>query len=171
MFDVRTYHLSKPRFAGRCIVPTYNPEGRQLLGVQGRSVNNQLPKWLNSDGFPASTSLYGLWLSSEFIKRTRHCILVESPGNLWRLWESGIFNAVALYGGNFTQAKSLLLDRLGTMKLTLVMDNDKAGAEHTETIISQWSRQYNIKAIQLPANAGDVADLSVEQVLKLELNK
>ena len=170
-FDVRMYPLHNRNFSNRCVCPTFDISGRQLLGVQGRAVNGQLPKWLNSDNFPVSTSLYGLWLSADFIRQRRHCILVESAGNLWRLWEAGIFNVCALYGGIFTPAKSLLLDRLGVMKLTLVMDNDPAGAEHAKIIVNKWSRVYNIQEMKLPVNVNDIAELSIEQIIKLELNK
>jgi hypothetical protein len=169
-FDVGTCCRHNSYLGGRSIVPTFDMAGGKVLGLSGRAETEGLePKWLHTNNFPSSTTLYNIWRASSYIRKDRTAILVEGPADVWRLVEAGFENAVALYGGNFSSAKHFQLDQLGVMNIFLVMDNDKAGEHHAETIIKQYGRFYNIKRTLLPEGVKDLGEMSVKQIKELGL--
>ncbi len=173
-FDVRYYPFKRyvdnePFFTNRCIVPTYDIVGQNVIGICGRSIFEEIkPKWQNSLHFPGAKILYNIWTAAQHIKLSRSVVIVEGPCDVWRLWEAKVYNSVALFGGaGLTPAKHLQLDKLGVMNIRLMLDNDKAGQEQTESIIKQYNRFYNIKNIQLPSGVKDPADMSAQALGEL----
>lgn len=166
----------------RIIVPVYD-EDFKYIGCSGRSFYEEcqkcfsyhkdscqscgksyFSKWKHSNDL--GNFLYNFWYAKPFITTSSTAILVESPGNVWRLEEAGIRNSVAMFGVNFTEAQQLLLDKCGVMDLVLVLDGDKAGREGTEEIIEKCGKYYNFKTIEIPTGK-DVADLDKETILHL----
>lgn len=166
-FDVRMYPLPGRTFSGRCIVPLYDQVVRHVVGISARTIYDTQPRWIFSDNFPASTSLYGLHKSEQLIRQTHTVILVESPGNVWRLWESGICNVVGIWGVNLGTAKTYLLDKMGVMKVVLSLDNDEAGRAATVKIQNELRGIYNTVNKPPPEGVNDIADMSVEDVKEL----
>ena len=150
----------------RAVVPVYDENGHYVIGCSGRTIYDWEPKWRHSKDFPSDSSLYNYWFAKEFIKKTKRVILVESPGNVWRLEEAGVHNSVALYGGNLSTTKQLLLDKLGVCDIIVATDNDEAGREHAEKIISECSRFYNITTLKFD-DKNDIADMTVDEIKSL----
>ena len=48
--------------------------------------------------------------AKEFIKESGIVILVESPGNVWRLEEAGVHNSVAIFGSSLADRQKMILD-------------------------------------------------------------
>ena len=149
-FCVRSCINNDSYFAWRSLCPTFDISGGTILGISGRTETDRQPKWLHSKGFPGGSTLYGLWLAEEIIKKKREIILVEGPADVWRLWEAGGRNCVGLNGGCLTPAKHFLLDQMGVMNIILAMDADAAGKKHTEMIENSYKNLYNIKKKQPP---------------------
>lgn len=164
IFDVGSCKRGNRFFGGRSLVPTFDVDGRKVLGISGRSESSLKPKWLHSEGFPSGNSLYGLWLAKELVRSSHSVALVEGPCDVWRLWEAGIYNACGLNGGYLTAAKHVLLDRLGVMNIRLILDNDKAGNGFVEKIKSQWGKFYNITVTGLPNGIKDLGAMSSEKI-------
>ncbi len=150
-------------------MPTYDLLGRDVVGISGRSEVGATPKWLHSKGFSSGQHLYGVWLTQENVQKTRTIVLTEGPCDVWRLYEAGIENCAALYGGNLTPSKHVLLDRLGVMNIILMLDNDKAGTEYAERISHEYSHLYNIRMVKLPPPAKDVGEMTIDQIKRLNL--
>ncbi len=167
LYDVRYYPFPRRKFTSRCIIPQYDAKARHVVGITARTTDNTKPKWLHSDNFPASTSLYNLWRAGEYVRRSHGVVLVESPCCVWRLEEAGIRNAVGVWGGQFQLAKASLLDWCSLHAVTLCMDMDEPGRRHAEAIISEWRHQYRITEKLLPDGVNDVAEMPVEDVQKL----
>ncbi len=165
-YDVRTYTGRNRDFYNRCILPLYDDVHRNIVGVTGRVIKDgTFPKWRLSDGFPAASSLFNYCFARHFVTVSRTVILVESPLNVLRLEEAGIHNSMAFYGGSgLTPAKMFLLDKLGTMKVILITDNDEAGEGYAISVPKAIARQFNYQRILVPEGYNDVADMSVEQV-------
>lgn len=164
-YYVRYCHRSDSKYYRRCFVPLLDATGRWLNGFSARITDDTQPKWTFSSNFPASISLYNYEFASEFVRRSRTCIITESPGNIWRLYEAGIYNAVGVWGTNgFNDYKRYMLDKLGVMKLVVAFDNDenKAGEKAAAMIQQRYGRFYNIVSVAMPPNTNDIADLSVE---------
>jgi len=91
-------------------------------------------------------------------------VIVESPGNVWRLEEAGIKNSVAIFGTSLGDRQKMLLDCSGAMSLLLLLDNDEAGKIGSKQIYDKCYRTYNIKTLSI--NTNDIADMSIDEIKK-----
>jgi hypothetical protein len=183
-YDVGLCNRPDKEMYNRAVAPIYDTEYKYMVGCSGRSIFNKCdlcechhdpkdscpeednrwkyPKWKHNQSFKSQNYLYNFWFAKDFILKTGTVILVESPGNVWRLEEAGIHNAVALFGSNLSDFQKILLDGSGAMTIITIMDNDEAGAKATDLIKTKCKNTYNIKSIDIEKS--DVADMSVEEI-------
>lgn len=156
---------SKPgkEMFGRAVVPIYDMDRNFMIGCTGRSLDPDLkPKWRHSSGFKSEENLYNFWYAKEHIQKTRTAILVESPGNVWKLEMCGIHNSVALFGANLADKQKMILDTSGAMKLVIIMDSDEAGETARTLIDKKCGKIYNIQHIRISKN--DIAELTDQEI-------
>lgn len=168
----------------RAVAPIYDNDHKFMVGCTGRSIFEKCiscksfhdpssecldkeeswrnSKWKHSYQFKSEEHLYNFWFAKDFIKEQAAVILVESPGNVWRLEEAGIHNSVALFGSSLSDRQKMILDTSGAMTIFSIMDNDDAGAKASVQIANKCGKTYNIKNIQL--SHSDVASMSVNQI-------
>lgn len=167
----------KPMFE-RAVVPIYDNDHKYIVGCTGRSVHDKcsdcggyhnpkskcrhFPKWFHSKGFQKEKWLYNYWKAKDYILDTGVAILVESPGNVWRLAEAGVHNAVAIFGTAFNTDQKHLLDESGALSLICLMDNDEAGQKAARKIEEICGRLYRIYFPNF--NAADIGEMSVDAV-------
>lgn len=156
--------LNKQReMSGRAVVPIYDNDHKFMIGCSGRSIDNNIkPKWKHSDGFKAENCLYNFWYAKEYISSLREVILVESPGNVWKLEMAGIHNSLAMFGSSLTDRQRTLLDTSGAMTIIAITDSDTAGEEARKQIEKKCGKTYNIKHIRVSKN--DIAELSIQEI-------
>lgn len=176
----------KPMY-DRAVVPIYDDDYRFMVGCAGRSIyekcdlcelyhhlNHSCPtsedawkykKWRFSSGFYAGSYLYNYWFARESIQETGIAILVEGPGDVWRIEEAGIKNSVAIFGISLSAEQQLILDSSGAMNIVVLMDNDERGKPAREKIAEKLSRAYNCTFIDLPKK--DIGDTPIEDVKRL----
>lgn len=181
--DCNTYGKEMYR---RAVVPVYDDNYEYMVGCSGRSINHKCDscgafhssdyacpdpdnrwkycKWKHSVGFKSQESLYNFWFAKEHIQSLGEAIVVESPGNVWKLEENNINNSVALFGSHMTDKQKMLLDTSGAMKLILILDNDDAGNKARDIIHKKCDRTYNIQDIHITKN--DIAEMSSEEIQK-----
>ncbi len=165
-YDVGTCLTPGKQMYRRAVVPIYDEDYRWVVGSSGRAIDDDYQfKWRHSAGFNSASHLYNYWFAKDVIKKTKSVILVESPGNVWRLEEAGIHNAVATFGTDLSIEQQFLLEKLGVMNIMVVFDNDKngAGQEGSKRIISDCSRYFNVESYAL-SEANDIGELSINQV-------
>jgi hypothetical protein len=168
----------------RAVVPVYNDSGQYMIGCTGRTIYDKCgqcsgyhgsesscpsdndtwkySKWRHNKNFKTQECLYNYWFAKDHISSSHTVVLVESPGNVWRLEEAGIHNSVAIFGASLSHKQKMLLDISGAMNIVTIMDNDQAGQAAAKNIEDKCCRTYNIKHIQLTAN--DIADMTIEQI-------
>lgn len=168
----------------RIVVPIYDQTYTHMVGCSGRSVHEKCnkcsyyhnpsntcishefgwrySKWKHNKDFKAKDHLYNLWFSKDYILKTGIAVIVESPGNVWRLEEAGIKNSVAIFGTSLSDRQKMLLDCSGAMSLLVLLDNDEAGKGGAKQIQDKCCRTYNIKTLSLQTN--DIADMSIEDI-------
>lgn len=181
-YDVGLCNNPQKEMYNRVVVPIYDTDYQYLVGCTARSIfpkcdkcqsyhDGECPskeqifkysKWKHSNGFKTQDCLYNYWFAKQHIKKTASAIIVESPGNVWKLEENGIHNSVAIFGTNLSGGQKLLLDSSGAMNLFLVMDNDEAGKKAADNIYKACCRTYNVYKIDITTN--DVAEMTSEQI-------
>ena len=183
-YDVGNCTRPKREMSGRVVVPIYNPEYDNMIGCSGRSVYNKCDKcggfhnpedpcpsqenlwkyskWKHNSGFKAQDHLYNFWFAKQHIIKSSYAIILESPGNVWKLEENGIHNSVAIFGTNLSARQKLLLDSSGAMSLVVIMDNDEAGQRAAQKIIDKCDRTYNTYSLQIDQN--DIGEMSPEEI-------
>ena len=149
----------------RVIIPVYDDDYHFALGYTKRAVHDgQQPKWLHSDGFDASQALYNFWFAKEEIRKTKTAILVEGPGDVWRLEEGGIHNSVALFKNSISESQIHKLLKAEVLSLVVLLDNDKAGKEGAKQI---YQELFPFVRLFFPTiNGGDVGELHKDHITK-----
>lgn len=183
-YDVGECVLPGKEMHDRAVVPIYDTDFKYMVGCTGRSIyekcgkckayHNQsescpasenlwkYSKWRHSAGFKTQEYLYNYWIAQHKIKETSAVILVESPGNVWRLSEAGIINAVAIFGSSLSDRQKMILDTSGAMTIISIMDNDDAGRKAATHIRQKCEKTYNI--INININHEDIATMSIDQI-------
>jgi 5S rRNA maturation endonuclease (ribonuclease M5) len=176
-YDVGTCTNYDTEMYNRAVVPIYN-RNYLCVGLTGRSVfemcnicksyhapNSQcrmITKWRNSKNFTKRNFLYNLNKAKNFIRQTKVAVIVESPGNVWRLEEAGIHNSVGLFGTFMSDKQVFLLDDLGTMALIIIMDKDGAGKKAEQVLKEKYSGMYNLYFLNI--SQADVGKMSVKEI-------
>jgi len=182
----------KPMY-GRVVAPVYDDNHKYMMGCTGRSIfercaecgmyhNPKYPcpdksdqwkfsKWRHSANFHGADFLYNYWYAKKHIQQKNSVILVESPGNVWRLVEAGWYNVVGLFGSALSEGQRSILDSSGALTLILCLDNDEAGKSGTQKIIKECNRIYNVRVVELPDGYEDVGEMPTAQVKELPFER
>ena len=86
----------------------------------------------------------------------------RDQGDVWKLYEAGIKNAVGLFGKDLSESQKNLLIQSGVSDIVILTDNDQAGREGRMKIQRELSRMFNL--IYPPMLKKDVGDMTVEQI-------
>ncbi len=119
------------RFEGRIVFPISDHRGN-VIALAGRQLPPGRPntgKYINSPETPIyhkSSSLYGINITKDSIKKENKAIVVEGEIDLISSYKIGIKNIVAIKGSAFTPDQARLLSRY-TKEIVLALDADFAG--------------------------------------------
>lgn len=124
----------------RSIIPIFGSDGG-YVGYIGRATRDFVqPKYIFSKGIKKSDYLYNyhnaVGMESLF--------LVEGQGDVWKLWECGVKNAVGLFGKDISAEQRKLLLRSGATRLVVLTDNDQAGRESKIKIKRDLGRLFKL---------------------------
>lgn len=146
------------RFRSRITFPIRDITGR-VIGFGGRSLDESLPKYINSPETPIyvkGKNLYGLDKAKEEIKREDGVIIVEGYLDAIRLHQAGIRHVVATLGTALTPSHLEMIKRF-TQKVYLVFDPDPAGIRAAIRTIGLFI-DYDIRAQIVSLPTGDDPD-------------
>lgn len=174
---------NKPMY-NRVVVPIYDNDYKYMVGCTGRSIFEKCsecsayhapssncpskddrwlhPKWKHSADLKSQNYLYNFWFAKDHIYETGLAIIVESPGNVWRLEENNIHNSVAIFGSSLSDRQKILLDSSGAMSLVLLTDNDDAGRKAAEQIKNKCQNTYRIFVPTISKN--DVGEMTPKEI-------
>jgi DNA primase len=184
-------NMMKPMY-NRIVIPVYDDTYSFVQGVTCRSIfekhsdcgmyhnlSQKCPssdefvkyaKWRNNDGFNKSSYLYNYWFAKEYIKKTGVAVLVEGPGDVWKMEEAGIHNSLAIFGTKLTDQQLIILEQSGAMTIIVMTDMDIPGRESAKTINGQLERLFSVKVPKY--DSADVGSMTIESINKLfEENK
>lgn len=120
------------KFRNRVIFPIVNTAGK-VIGFGGRSLGDDMPKYLNSSESPVflkKNNLYGLNLTKQEIGKSGYGIIVEGYMDVISLYQNGVRNVTASLGTALTENQVRLLKRY-TNQVILSYDADEAGRNAT----------------------------------------
>jgi len=183
-YDVGLCDKPGKEMYNRVVVPIYDDNYEYMVGCSGRSIfekcnicscfhnqNHTCPnkdnqwvysKWKHSKDFKSQNHLYNFWFAKKYIMESNVAIIVESPGNVWRLEENGIHNSVGIFGSSLSDRQKVILDSSGAMSLVVLTDNDEAGKKAAEQIKSKCENTYKIYIPKITAT--DVGEMTTEQI-------
>lgn len=116
------------RFRDRIIFPLQDVKGR-VLGFGGRSLGEEMPKYMNSPDsviYRKGDNLYGLQVAETEIKTKGWAILVEGYFDLLALHQQGMKNVVATLGTGLTERQVELISQICS-RVVILLDGDEAG--------------------------------------------
>lgn len=190
-FDVGECNNPSKEMYARSVVPIYDLEGKYVIACTGRSIfekcekcgsyhntslecsKRHIPKWKHSLGFRSEENIYNIWYAQKYIAESKTAVIVESPGNVWKLYEAGIYNVIAIFGSSLSDKQKMILDTSGAMKLITIMDNDEAGDKAAMSIDKKCNKTYIVKHLKLKNliensdQYSDIGDLSKQQILDI----
>lgn len=166
-YDIGLCDKPEKHMFNRIVVPVYDETGKFMVGCSARNTDPQCDvcgychspikicptdrfekfkceKWINNKGFYKEHYLYNYWSAKDYINRTGNCILVEGPGDVWRIEEAGIHIALAIFGSELTDPQCQVLEKMNISNLIIATDNDEPGIFARKRIREKCSRLYNI---------------------------
>lgn len=183
-YDVGLCTNPKREMHDRVVVPIYDMNYEYMIGCTGRSIYEKCSecscfhkptdscpednkkylysKWKHSANFKSQNCLYNFWFAKQHIQKTGTAILVESPGNAWKLEENGIHNSVAIFGTNLSDRQKILLDGSGAMNLVILMDNDDPGRKAAINIVEKCKNTYRMHVPSITKL--DVGEMTAEEI-------
>lgn len=173
-FDVGVCVEENREMTGRAVVPIYDDEHTYMVGCLGRTLGNDPRKWLNSSGIRTQAYLYNYWYAKAYIEKYQSVIVVEGCPNVWRLYEAGIYNAVAMFGSALSDEQEIILQCSGALNIGFIRDNDTAGEKAARQVEKKCERMFNVHQLQPIEAREDVGDMTVEEIdehLKPELER
>lgn len=150
----------------RAIIPIWDNAGT-YCGYIGRATVPYIePKYIFSKGIRKSDYLYNYHNAiSELARPSMDTLfLVEGQGDVWRLWECGVKNAVGLFGKDVSSQQRKLLLNSGATRLVVLTDNDQAGRESKIKIKRELGRLF--KLVFPKMHTKDLGSMICEQIDK-----
>lgn len=185
-YDIGLCINNGKEMSGRIVAPIYDNDHKFVVGCTGRSVFDKCQKcssfhnpsdtcpssenlwkyskWKHSHGFKSQNHLYNYWFAKEHILKSNTVIIVESPGNVWKLAENNILNSVAIFGCSLSDRQKIILDASGAMNLIIITDNDEAGRKAAEQITHKCQKTYRIFAPKI--SKPDIGEMTFQEIDK-----
>lgn len=163
-FDVGICNDPKKQMNGRIVVPVYDDNHQYMVGCVGRAQNETSNgfKWVNSKNFNSGLYLYGYWLAKDKIRETKTVILVEGQGDVWRLYEAGIRNAVGMFGSSLSDGQARILETSGAFNVVVLADNDDAGEKAKQSVSKKCERLFHLVFPEFSKE--DIGEMSVDEI-------
>jgi DNA primase len=143
------------RFRRRVLFPIANESGK-IIAFGGRSLGDEVPKYLNSPETPVyskSNVLYHLDRAKEAIRKNDFAVLVEGYMDTIAVARAGIANVVASCGTSLAEGQIKLLSRF-TRHIVVNYDPDTAGVAATERSLSLLlEKEFDVRVLALPGGA------------------
>ena len=140
----------------------------KLRFIEGRNrFNNDKPKYYRQ---PTSAQITDVLFPIDKIKDKKHLILVEGLFDVINMWNLGYENAVCIFGtANFNTKKVDLLEKLGVIKVSILMDGDDAGrraAKRIQGLVEKVDIQSKIIDLPYGKDPGDLLQTEIKFLLE-----
>lgn len=154
----------------RCVIPIHNDAGDVIVGAIGRSIKEyRQPKFLfYPSGFNKRYYFYNYHRAIKKAEETSCLYILEGQGDVWKMHEAGVKNAVSIFGKTISKEQEHKLKKLSVTHLIILTDNDQAGREARVKIKRDLARMYKITFPKLCSK--DIGDMSPVKIKSTILN-
>lgn len=150
---------------GRFVFPVLDAEG-SIVGWAGRDLyDKKIVKWKILG--QKRHFVYPYFLNQGYILKEREIILVESIGDMLKLWDAGIRTALVLFG------LSLLDDLFSTIvsanpaRVIVATNNEYQGGKASEKIAKRLHSVFDKKSvIEAPPAKNDFGDMTTREIVE-----
>ena len=136
-------------------------ENGNLVGFGARSLDNKLPKYINTPQtvlFNKSQLLFGLNEAKDFIKKENKCIVVEGYMDVFAAHSENFKNVVACMGTSVTKEQLELISKY-TKKVILCLDSDIAGRRASvNNLIKLINSDINFSNLNLEVEVASIKE-------------
>ena len=148
----------------RSVIPIHNKTGDQVVGSIGRAIYDYMDaKFIIEPGCEKVNYLYNQHRAEKRIRETNCAFINEGQGNVWRLYECAVHNAVSIFGKDMSVRQNKLLSEMGVTTLVVLLDNDQAGREAKIQFQRKYDRLYRLIFPKVSTRR-DVAQMSPDDV-------
>jgi hypothetical protein len=198
-YDVGDCLTAGKKMSCRAVVPVYDENHHFMIGCSGRSIyetcqkckayhspiiscptKELLPvysKWKNTTFSSGKKSvLYNLWYAKKYIAKSGIAVLVEGPGNVWKMEENGINLSLSLLGRELYEEQVRILEQLGVITLITILDNDTSNRENVGQLAAQdirdkYKHKFNIFNIVPSQNdVGNMTNNEIQAEIKPQID-
>jgi len=163
-FNIGDYQENKGILKDRAIIPIKDHDGESTVGFIGRSIKEyKLPKFLiYPKGFDKRYYFYNYYNAIDRAIKTSCLFILEGQGDVWKLYEHGVLNAVSIFGKSISKEQEEILLSIPITHLIILTDNDQAGRESKVQIKRQLGRSFRLTFPRIQTK--DVAEMSDSQI-------
>ena len=123
------------------------------------------PKYKLPPKFHKSQELFNLHRAREY-KKEKGLVVVEGYFDVMKLWQAGFKNVVALMGCSLSDEQEEFILK-ETDKIVLLLDNDAAGREATDTLLPHLAKKAFVRTIELPEGVHQPDSLDEKELATL----
>jgi 5S rRNA maturation endonuclease (ribonuclease M5) len=128
----------------RASIPIHNQDGL-LVGYIFRATKPYItPKFIFTDGIKKTKLLYNYHRAITSAREKNCLFLTEGQGDVWRLYEAGVYNVISIFGKDISDDQITLLLMSGITRLVVVTDDDQAGRESKVSIKRKLDRTFTL---------------------------
>jgi hypothetical protein len=158
----------------RYVFPIFN-EREEIIGFNGRDVLHSAKRVKWKILGKKKTFCYPYLFNKELLHEVRKVILVESIGDMLRLWDNGIKNTLVLFGVHVSPMLAATLIKIDPTEIVIAVNNDKlkngdAGNKASAKIKTKLSSYFDPEKIiiHLPQEENDFGDMTDDQIKSWE---
>lgn len=161
----KEWELGYDDLRSRLVAPVRNLDG-DLVGAMARAIyDDQDPKWIVYWHLTKGRYLYG---EHKIDPSRGRVIVTEGMPDVWRLWQHGYQNLLALLGSRLTDAQSAKLMRWG-LDIYWFLDGDDGGRHGTSQCVAAMRGKLNQYIVTCPEGK-DPGDLLSKEEADLAIN-
>ena len=109
-----------------------------------------------------SNFLYNYHRAISKAVETSCLFITEGQGDVWKLYEAGIENAISIFGKDLSIKQADKVLGSGVTKLVILTDNDQAGRESKMQMQRQLSRMFKLYFPRMTRK--DIGDMTVSSI-------
>jgi len=162
----KAFYTSEYNMEDYLCIPVYQFGKLRFIEGRNKFSNNGKSKYYRQ---PQNAQSADILFPIDFISDKKHLILVEGLFDMLNMWEMGYTNTVCIFGtSNFSNKKIDILEKLGVVKVTILMDGDDAGkraAKRIKGFLEKVDIQSKIVDLPYGRDPGDLQKTEINYLL------